>query len=43
MPRLQNLIHLVAKDEKVKARNDLIGMSNHTNIYPSQRLLGKQT
>ena len=27
-----NSIHLVAKDEKVTARNDLIGMSNHTNI-----------
>ena len=29
---LQNLIHLVAKREKVTAHNDLIRMSNHSNI-----------
>ena len=32
MPPLQNLIHLVAKEEKVTARNDLSRMSNHANI-----------
>ena len=37
-----NSIHLVAKDEKVTARNDLIGMSNHTNIQVRGSLIGKQ-
>ena len=36
MPRLQNLINLVSKDEKVTARNDLIWMSHHTNISKSE-------
>ena len=34
MPCLQNLIHLVAKEEEVTAHNNLIGMSNHiSNIF----------
>ena len=33
---IQNLIHLVAKDEKVTAVNDLVGMSNHKNISKSE-------
>ena len=37
-----NSIHLVAKDEKVIARNDLIGMSNHTNIQVRGSLVNKR-
>ena len=36
-----NLIHIVAKDEKVTERNDLIGMSNHTNIQVRGSLVNK--
>ena len=37
-----NSIHLVAKDEKVTARNDLIRMSNHTNIPVRGSLVSKR-
>ena len=36
LPCLQNLIHFVAKDEKVTACNDLIEMNNHRNISKSE-------
>ena len=34
-----NSIHLVAKDETVTAHNDLIGMSNQTNIQVRDSLV----